>query len=50
MRDAEGLLCLLTDRIDTALIKGCPRLRVISSWIWRLRRGEGFRSDTRPAC
>ncbi len=30
-RDAEGLLCLLTDRIDAAFIKGCPRLRVISS-------------------
>ena len=30
-RDAEGLLCLLTHRIDAALIKGCPRLRVISS-------------------
>ena len=30
-RDAEGLLCLLTDRIDAALIQGCPRLRVISS-------------------
>jgi glyoxylate reductase len=30
-RDAEGLLCLLTDRIDAALIEGCPRLRVISS-------------------
>ena len=30
-RDAEGLLCLLTDRIDAGLIKGCPRLRVISS-------------------
>jgi len=30
-RDAEGLLCLLTDRIDAALIEACPRLRVISS-------------------
>ena len=30
-RDAEGLLCLLTDRIDAAFIKSCPRLRVISS-------------------
>jgi glyoxylate reductase len=30
-RQAEGLLCLLTDRIDGALLEGCPRLRVISS-------------------
>jgi len=30
-RDAEGLLCLLTDRIDAAFLEGCPRLRVISS-------------------
>jgi glyoxylate reductase len=29
---AEGLLCLLTDRIDAALIAGCPRLRVISNF------------------
>ncbi len=28
---ADGLLCLLTDRIDASLIEGCPRLRVISS-------------------
>jgi glyoxylate reductase len=30
-REAEGLLCLLTDRIDAALLAGCPRLRAISS-------------------
>ncbi|HEY8153376.1 MAG TPA: D-glycerate dehydrogenase [Myxococcota bacterium] len=30
-RDAEGLLCLLTDRVDAALLRACPRLRVISS-------------------
>jgi glyoxylate reductase len=30
-RDADGLLCLLTDRIDAALLRACPRLRVISS-------------------
>ncbi len=30
-REAEGLLCLLTDRIDAALLAACPRLRVVSS-------------------
>jgi glyoxylate reductase len=30
-RDAEGLLCLLTDSIRSELIANCPRLRVISS-------------------
>jgi glyoxylate reductase len=28
---AEGLLCLLTDRVDAALLERCPRLRVVSS-------------------
>ena len=28
---ASGLVCLLTDRIDAALIRACPRLRVISN-------------------
>ena len=28
---AEGLLCLLTDTIDAALLVACPKLRVISS-------------------
>lgn len=27
----EGLLCLLTDRVDTALLDAAPRLRVVSS-------------------
>jgi len=31
VRDCEGLLCLLTDRIDAELIEASPRLRVISS-------------------
>ena len=30
-REAVGLLCLLSDRIDAQLMAGCPRLRVISS-------------------
>ena len=30
-RDAEGLLCLLTDPINVALLAACPRLRAISS-------------------
>jgi glyoxylate reductase len=31
LRDCQGLLCLLTDRIDAVLLEACPRLRVISS-------------------
>jgi glyoxylate reductase len=31
-RDAEGLLCLLTDRVDAELIDACPRLRAISNY------------------
>jgi glyoxylate reductase len=31
-RDAEGLLCLLTDRVDAALIEECPHLRAISNY------------------
>jgi glyoxylate reductase len=30
--DAEGLLSLLTDRIDAELIAACPKLRVISNY------------------
>jgi glyoxylate reductase len=30
-REAEGLLCLLTDQIDASLLDACPRLRVVSS-------------------
>ncbi|MEA2168187.1 MAG: glyoxylate reductase, partial [Solirubrobacteraceae bacterium] len=29
---AEGLLCLLTDRVDAALLDACPRLRVIANY------------------
>ncbi len=31
-RDAEGLLCLLTDAIDADVIRACPRLRAISNY------------------
>jgi glyoxylate reductase len=31
-RDAEGLLCLLTDAIDAEVIAACPELRVISNY------------------
>jgi lactate dehydrogenase-like 2-hydroxyacid dehydrogenase len=30
--DAEGLLCLLTDRVDAPLLDAAPRLRVISNY------------------
>ena len=30
--DAEGLLSMLTDRIDAELIAGCPRLRAIANY------------------
>jgi lactate dehydrogenase-like 2-hydroxyacid dehydrogenase len=30
--DAEGLLCLLTDKVDRAAIEACERLRVISNY------------------
>lgn len=30
-RDADGLLCLLTDRVDGDLLDACPRLRVVSN-------------------
>ena len=31
-RDADGLLCLLSDRIDAELLAAAPRLRVVSSY------------------
>jgi glyoxylate reductase len=30
--DAEGLLCLLTERVDAALLDACPSLRVIANY------------------
>jgi len=32
LQPADGLLCLLTDPVDAALIESCPRLRIISSY------------------
>ena len=32
VRDVEGLVCLLTDRIDAELLNKAPRLRVISNY------------------
>lgn len=32
VRDAEGLLCMLTDRIDAALLDAAPGLRAISNY------------------
>jgi lactate dehydrogenase-like 2-hydroxyacid dehydrogenase len=31
-REAEGLLCMLTDRIDAAFLDACPRLRAIANY------------------
>jgi len=31
-RDCEGLLCLLTDRVDAALLEAAPRLRVVANY------------------
>jgi glyoxylate reductase len=28
----DGLLCLLTDRVDAALLEACPRLRVVANY------------------
>jgi glyoxylate reductase len=32
VRDCEGLLCLLTDRVDAALLAAAPRLRAVSTF------------------
>jgi glyoxylate reductase len=31
-RDSEGLLCLLTERVDAELLDACPRLRVVANY------------------
>ena len=30
-RNADGLLCMLSDRVDAALLEACPKLKVIST-------------------
>src|SRR3954453_13572350 len=32
MHDVEGLLCLLTDRIDRSVLEACEKLRVVSNY------------------
>jgi glyoxylate reductase len=32
VRDADGLLCMLTDRVDAALLAAAPRLRAIANY------------------
>jgi glyoxylate reductase len=32
LRDAEGLICMLTDRVDADLIDAAPRLRAVSNY------------------
>jgi glyoxylate reductase len=43
-QDAEGLLTLLTDRVDTELLEAAPRLRVVSNM------AVGFDNIDVPAC
>lgn len=43
-KDCDGLLCLLTDRIDAALLDACPKLRVVSTM------AVGFNNIDVPAC
>ena len=54
---AEGLLALLTDRVDAELIEGGPELRVISNYAVGVDNvdvaaatARGIPSDTRPKC
>src|SRR6266498_5935713 len=42
--DCEGLLSLLTERIDAALLDGAPRLKVVSNY------AVGFNNIDVPAC
>src|ERR1043166_6126481 len=42
--DCEGLVSLLTDRIDTALLAAAPKLKVVSNF------AVGFNNIDVPAC
>jgi glyoxylate reductase len=42
--EADGLLCLLTDRVDAALLEAAPRLRVVS------QMAVGYDNIDVPAC
>jgi len=42
--DCDGLVSLLTDRIDEALLKACPKLKVVSNF------AVGFNNVDVPAC
>src|SRR5581483_26175 len=43
-RDCDGLLTLLTERVDAALLDACPRLRVVSNM------AVGYDNIDVPAC
>jgi glyoxylate reductase len=44
MEDAEALLCLLTDRVDAAVLDSAPRLRVVANAV------VGYEHVDRDAC
>lgn len=44
LADAEALLCLLTDRIDAALLEAAPRLRIVANAV------VGYEHVDRQAC
>src|SRR5262245_7852477 len=44
VRDCDGLVSLLTDRVDVALLAAAPRLKVVSNF------AVGFNNVDVPAC
>lgn len=44
LRDKDGVMCALTDRIDAALINACPRLKVVANI------AVGYNNVDVPAC
>mgnify|MGYP003576103006 FL=1 len=44
LRDKDGVMCVLTDRIDAALIEACPRLKVVGNV------AVGYNNIDVPAC